>query len=83
MVLALNVRPEETPQEMKAFAEQGNLKQIIVPGGASAARKYRVRSVPTTVIVNPKGQVVSFEVGFDPEDLPEIERRIQSVLPAA
>ena len=76
-VLAINISGRESPEQVRNYAESQNLRQTVIPGGATVAKQYGVRVAPTHIYIDPAGNVVGREKGT-PEDL---EQRILKMLP--
>ncbi len=79
IVLAVNIRPNETADQIKGFARGLGLKHVLLQNGAAAASTYHVRGTPTTFFIDSQGSIVEREEGFDAAKL---EAGARAVLPA-
>jgi thiol-disulfide isomerase/thioredoxin len=60
----------EPPQKAREFLKQyGYLTPSLVDANSDAAMKYRVGSIPTTVLIDREGKVAFYEAGFSYEQL--------------
>jgi hypothetical protein len=76
-VLAVNTW-DEPRNTLRQFASVEGLKQRILVGGSAVGSTYGVSSVPATVFIDRRGEVVDAELGFHgPADL---ERRVSALL---
>jgi hypothetical protein len=76
--MAVDVRPNETAAQVKAFAAQNNLKHMFLMGGDRLANELGVSATPTTFYLNRQGDIVASVRGL--ESLPEMESRIAPLL---
>jgi hypothetical protein len=75
-VLGVNAWDEPKP-DVADFAKENKLKQRILLDGSAAGSRYKIMGVPTVFWINPEGEIVDAEVGFDsPESLAEKTRRL-------
>ena len=78
-MLAIDVRPNETAAQIKAYAAQNGLKHVLLVDGNRVANQWGVTATPTTFYFNPQGTIASGVRGL--EELSDIESRIASLLP--
>ena len=70
-------------EKVRSFVKRGGLKQKMLMDGRSVAkRQYAVLGFPTAYWIDHRGVVIAQEVGFRPESLPIMERRIEELLAA-
>jgi len=78
-VLAISLDRSPAPA-IKFMAEQNAGFESLYDNGGSAAKKYGVRSIPSTVIVGPDGKVAYSMIGFDPRKVGEMKEIIEGLL---
>lgn len=69
---------DEARQVLQSFSSSNGLKQRILLNGSSVGSTYGVSSVPTTVFIDRKGEVVDADVGFSGPAA--LERKVASLL---
>ncbi len=68
---------------VRRFAADYKLTYWLVNDEQGAiASKYRIRPIPTTYIISPKGVITQVRVGFAPGMEKDFERQIKALLPA-
>lgn len=72
---------DEPRDEVQKFVDEKKLKHpIVLKGGDTASDVYGVEGFPTSYWVNHEGRIVGKEVGFSPEMVPAMEKRIAKYL---
>ena len=82
VVTVLGINAGESTGEVEAWRDHFSLTfpLLLDPTGA-AARDYRLRGQPTTVIVAPGG--IIFEIIYGPADIHALERSVVALLPVS
>lgn len=73
----------EAQKTVAPFVSQNKMTYTLVadPGVRAAAGKYKVRGIPTLVVLDKKGVIRMYEVGFDPStSRKRLEAAIQKLL---
>jgi thiol-disulfide isomerase/thioredoxin len=82
VVLAVDVRPEESRDDVSDFRATENVKHVLLPQGNAVATKYGVNRTPTTFFIDPDGEIYSNHRGFDPVlGIGQLELPARAVLP--
>jgi peroxiredoxin len=80
-VIAVNAY-NESPEEVAKFAQANQLNYTVLLQGKSVAREtYKVGAYPTAFLIDRKGRVVNYFLGFDDGDEAGLEARIRELLP--
>jgi thiol-disulfide isomerase/thioredoxin len=80
-VVAVNAY-NESPEEVAKFAQANQLNYTVLVQGKSVAREtYKVGAYPTAFLIDRKGRVVNYFLGFDEGDEAGLEARIRELLP--
>ncbi len=80
-VLLFAVNLQETPDEIKAFLEEANLKlPVVLDKEGDAAKAYKADAIPQTVIVGKDGSVQVVHIGLLPNLEEELTANLESLL---
>lgn len=78
-VLAINV--DATRADAERFLAQTQAGFVVAwdPAG-SVARQYRIKGMPSSVLIDPKGQVLAVHTGYNDDSARQIEQQIKRAL---
>lgn len=79
-VVGFSTDGEENREKVAKVAAQKRLRFALGLGPASAKEAYKVRSVPSVVVVGPDGTVQGWRVGYSSKLEPDLKRAVDAVL---
>ena len=80
VVVGINVDQRRADAD-KFLAQTPAKFSIAFDAQGATPKAYSIKGMPSSVLVDPKGQVVAVHAGFRDEDRDELEARIRSALP--
>lgn len=82
-VVAVSIDGPKSASRVGALiASKGNTFDVVLDTSQDVARKFHVSSVPRTVLINTKGEIVYAVTGYRPENHKELEAAVKSLFPA-
>ena len=78
-VVAINLDAKRNDAD-KFLAQVPANFSVVFDVNANTAKKLAIKAMPTSLLVNPQGQVVWVHTGFRAEDAPLLERRIEQAM---
>lgn len=78
-VVAINLDAKRNDAD-KFLAQVPANFSVVFDVKANTAKKLAIKAMPTSLLVNPQGQVVWIHTGFRAEDAPLLERRIEQAM---
>lgn len=55
---------DDSREDISGFVKRNKLKQRMLLQGQAVAKKYKVKSVPTTLWIDREGKIIDTELGF-------------------
>lgn len=80
--MAVNAYDESRAVVEKFVADARLTHPILLMGGKPAKERYFCSAYPTTYFIDRAGKLIDREMGFDAEQLPAMEKRIEQLLHA-
>jgi peroxiredoxin len=73
--------PKSASRVGALIKSKGNTFEVVLDTSQEVARKFHVGSVPRTVLINTKGEVVYAVTGYRPENHKELEAAVKALIP--
>lgn len=82
-VVAVSIDGPKSASRVGALiASKGHTFDVVLDTSQDVARKFHVSSVPRTVLINTKGEVVYAVTGYRPENHTELDEAVKALFPA-
>ena len=78
-ILAVNAWDDDA-KTVREFAKEQNVPYPILLDGHRVSRDWGVKSIPANFFINREGEIVARSVGFEHDDVPQMEETIEKLL---
>lgn len=78
----LSISVDNNPNPVKPYLEKEKVKYLTLMADENIQAAYRVRAIPTFILVNPIGEIAKIYQGFSPDMESEWEKQINHLLGA-
>ncbi len=80
-IIGINVDGPRNRSKIKPFVKSLGLEfPILIDENGEVIQRYRLMSIPSTVIISPEGHIVKVHKGYRPGDENVLEREIKELL---